>query len=214
MKSVMQRAMRATVVSLAVLGAATLVAVIGFLYQGTSADVEPGATESAIARSVRHTVIPASARGRRNPEPATAANLRSGLEHFADHCATCHANDGSGTTSIGRRLSPRVPDMRLRATQNLSDGELFYIIEHGVRLTGMPGWGDGTPEGERASWHLVHFIRHLPHLTEDELESMRALNPKTADLWREEEAERRFLSGDTAAPPSSKATTATHKHGG
>ena len=52
---------------------------------------------------------------------------------------------------MGRGLYPRAPDMRLAATQNLSDAELFYLIENGIRLTGMPGWGTGTKEGEKSS---------------------------------------------------------------
>jgi len=54
--------------------------------------------------------------------------------------------------------------MRGAETQSLSDGELFSIIEHGIRLTGMPAWGTGTPESERDSWGLVHFVRRLPKL--------------------------------------------------
>ena len=76
-------------------------------------------------------------------------------------------NDGSGDTSIGRSLYPPAPDMRAARTQALSDGELFAIIENGIRLTGMPAWGTGTPEGERDSWALVHFIRRMPSLTPD-----------------------------------------------
>ena len=82
--------------------------------------------------------------------PRTDENVRKGLEHFADHCATCHANDGSGNTTIGKNLFPPAPDMRLAATQDLTDGELFYIIEEGVRFTGMPAWSSGTPEAR--SW--------------------------------------------------------------
>jgi hypothetical protein len=101
--------------------------------------------------------------------------------------------------------------MRKPDTQSLSDGELFYIIENGVRLTGMPAWGTGTPEGAEASWALVHFIRHLPDLTEAELEQMKAMNPKSADQWREEEEARRFLEG---GEPSPKPSSGGHKHGG
>jgi hypothetical protein len=97
--------------------------------------------------------------------------------------------------------------MRRTTTQSLTDGELFSIIEHGIRLTGMPGWGDGTPERERESWALVHFIRRLERLTPDEIERMETLNPKTSEQWREEEA-RRFLAGEDAKP--SAATP--HKH--
>lgn len=110
---------------------------------------------------------------------------------------------------MGRGLYPRVPDMRLAATQSLSDGELFYIIENGVRLTGMAAWGNGTPESEAASWRLLHFIRHLPQLTDAELEEMQELNPKTADEWREEEQTRKFLEGDAEPPRAAPA----HGHG-
>lgn len=186
--------------ALAVVGAASLVGSLWFFSHGISADPEPPPAEVALARQVRRLATPVDLRARRNPEPATAENLRSGLEHFADHCAGCHANDGSGAVPIGRRLYPRAPDMRLAATQDLADGELFSIIEHGVRLTGMPGWGTGTSDGARASWHLVYFIRHLRNLTEDEQLLMRTLNPKTADEWREEDDARRFLAGENPAP--------------
>jgi mono/diheme cytochrome c family protein len=140
----------------------------------------------------------------------TAAVLNEGLAHFADHCAVCHANDGSGDTHIGRGLYPRAPDMRAAPTQGLSDGELFSIIENGIRLTGMPAWGTGTPEGERASWALVHFIRRLPNLTDEELSRMEPLNPKTAEQRRADEEARRFLIGDPPTP----APASPHKHEG
>jgi hypothetical protein len=66
--------------------------------------------------------------------------------------------------------------MRLPATQSLSDAELFYIIENGIRFTGMPGWSTGTQAGEQDSWRLVRFIRHLSTLTPEEIEQMEALN--------------------------------------
>ena len=93
--------------------------------------------------------------------------------------------------------------MRAANTQSLTDGELFSIIEHGIRLTGMPAWGNGTPEGERDSWGLVHFVRRLPKLTPEEIEHMESLNPKTPAQLKEEEETRRFLQGDGAAsaPP-------------
>ncbi|MEP7117842.1 MAG: hypothetical protein ABI880_09680, partial [Acidobacteriota bacterium] len=89
---------------------------------------------------------------------------------------------------------------RLSVTQDLSDGELFYLIEHGVKLTGMPAWGVGTPEGEQASWHLVSFIRRLSSLTEDEASEMEDLNPRGRSEWRALEEERRFLSGTLDVP--------------
>jgi mono/diheme cytochrome c family protein len=192
--------------------AAGIVAVAGGAWifsQGIGTRTPPSRVEVIMSRAARHAMIPRAARERRGPEPATAETARMGMEHWADHCATCHANDGSGDTEIGRGLYPRAPDMRLPETQQLTDGELFYIIEHGVKLTGMPAWGNGTSEGETASWHLVQFIRLLPSLGESEIAEMEALNPRSAAEWRGLEEERRFLEGDTAPPPP---TPEPHRH--
>ena len=185
---------------LAVVGLATVIGAVWFARQGVTATATPGPIEIAAARTARHWLVPASARSTPNPEPATADTLQSGLAHWADHCASCHGNDGSGDTAMGRGLYPKAPDMRRPATQDLSDGELFYLIEHGVKLTGMPAWGVGTPEGVRASWHLVQVIRRLPALTDDEITAMEDLNPRGRSEWKALEEERRFLSGTLDVP--------------
>jgi len=66
---------------------------------------------------------------------------------------------------MGRNLYPRVPDLRLPQTQNLTDGEIHYIIENGVQLTGMPAWGNPHQQLDDDSWKLVLFIRDLRPLT-------------------------------------------------
>jgi mono/diheme cytochrome c family protein len=179
---------------------------------GLSARDEPGVFETWLARRVRNLAVPDDVRDRRNPVPASAEALEDGLAHFADHCAICHGNDGSGQTQMGQGLYPKAPDMRLPATQELTDGELFHIIENGVRFTGMPAWGTGTAEGERASWHLVHFVRHLPKITPVELERMEALNPRSPEEIRQEIEEERFLEGGGEAAPAQP--PAPHRHPG
>jgi mono/diheme cytochrome c family protein len=181
--------------------------------RGLSTRTEPSRVEELMASSARRFATPAALRSQANPVEPTAEVLEQALGHFADHCATCHANNGSGDTTIGRNLYPRAPDMRAEPTQSLTDGELFSIIENGIRLTGMPAWGDGTKEGEHESWALVHFIRRLPKLTPDEIERMEALNPKTPEQFREEEEARRFLSGDdTPSDKGRKPAPKGHKH--
>ena len=181
-----------------------------FVTVGVSARPQPGRLETVAAQTVRSIAIRTRIRGLTNPVPATPDVIAEGRDHFADHCAVCHGNDGSGDTEMGRGLYPRAPDMRLPATQNLTDAELFYIIENGVRLTGMPGWSTGTREGETSSWHLVHFIRHLPKLTDDEVEHMESLNPKSPGEIRQEIEAEQFLNGaDVPAPPA----TGSHEHG-
>lgn len=184
----------------AVVGLVTTIGGLWFAAQGIGATATPGPFETTIARTARHYLVPAALRARPNPVPATAESLAEGKAHWADHCASCHGNNGSGDTPMGRGLYPKAPDMRLAATQDLSDGELFALIEHGVKLTGMPAWSTGTPEGERATWHLVRFIRQLPALTDEDLLEMEDLNPRGRAEWRALEEERRFLSGTLDVP--------------
>src|SRR5687767_9612731 len=168
--------------------------------KGLSTRTDPTMAEETIAMTLRSLATPQSVRNQPNPVEPTAAALEGALDHWADHCAACHANDGSGNTEMGRSFYPPSPDMRGARTQSLKDGELFSIIENGIRLTGMPAWGTGTPEGERESWALVHFIRRLPNLTAADIERMEGLNPQSPAKFREAEEARLFLEGITEAP--------------
>jgi len=173
--------------------ALSIAGAVAFVRRGISARPEPSRAETRVARALRHQLIPSHARSATNPVPATPEAVAAGLEHYADHCSSCHANDGSGRTPLGEGLYPRPPDLRSRATQDLSDGELFWIIENGVRLTGMPAWGE--PGSEEESWRLVHFIRHLPELTPGERIRMGGLNPRSPEEWRRLQADEEFLRG-------------------
>jgi mono/diheme cytochrome c family protein len=178
---------------------------------GISTRTAPSKTEQAIALTFRELATPRSVRDQPNPVEPTAAVLEGALEHWADHCAACHSNDGSGNTEMGRSFYPPSPDMRAPRTQALTDGELFSIIENGIRLTGMPAWGTGTPEGQRESWALVHFIRRLPGLTVADIERMQALNPQSPAKFREAEEARLFLEGMAQAPTSSTPAKPHHE---
>jgi mono/diheme cytochrome c family protein len=150
-----------------------------FFKTGFSAKAEPSSLEVLLARQARHLAIPFSQRNAANPFPTSPDLLVEARRHFADHCATCHANDGSGKTLIGQNVYPKAPDLRLPETLSLSDGELFFVIHNGIRFTAMPAFGKGNPAEDKDSWKLVHFIRHLPKLTPDELEDMKLYNPKS-----------------------------------
>ena len=186
------------VVSLGIVGAFGWVGYQLFT-TGFSAKTEPHALEVWMARQIRRLAIPIEKRNAQNPIPLSPDVMKESLAHFADHCATCHANDGSGQTPIGKNVYPKAPDLRLADTQSMSDGEIFWVIHHGIRFTAMPAWGEGDPAQDKASWKLVHFIRHLPQLTPEELNQMKALNPKTKKDLEEEAAFGQFLQGDDAA---------------
>jgi len=180
---------------------------VGFMFlktraNGFSTRAQPSALEEFAAQTARSMALPAGAKDKRNPIANSAEILADARAHWADHCAICHANDGSGDNTMGRRMYPPAPDMRKDRTQRMTDGELFYIIENGIRLSGMPAWGSGTAQDAQDSWKLVHFIRHLPALSALEIKEMEKLNPKTPDELDEERQEEQFLKGEapTGAP--------------
>ena len=166
---------------------------------GFSAKIEPPALEVFMARQIRRLAIPVEQRNAQNPIPLSPDVIKESLAHFADHCALCHANDGSGLTPIGKNTNPRALDLRLPDIQSMSDGEIFWVIHNGIRFTAMPAWGEGDPAQDKDSWKLVHFIRHLPQLTPKELDQMKALNPKAQKDLEEEAAFEEFLQGNDAA---------------
>ena len=184
-----------------------IVLVVGALYaawmvhRGFSTRTSPGTVEASLAASMRNAAYPSRYKSVRNPVTATPDVLREGMEHWADHCATCHGNNGSGDTMYGKTMYPRPPDMRAKPTQDMTDGELYYTIQNGIMLSGMPAFG--TPgDDDLDSWKLVVFIRHLPSLSQGEESEMDKMNPKSPDEMQEEQEEEKFLQGSPTPAPS------------
>jgi mono/diheme cytochrome c family protein len=181
-------------------------AAVSVLHDGLSARAKPTALETAIARTARKMAAPSGAHNQKSPVADSPDVQHEARLHFADHCAICHGNDGSGDTTIGNGLYPKPPDLRDDQTQKLSDGDIFWIIENGVRLTGMPAFGGVGFERDHDvedTWKLVHFIRHLPALTPAEKLEMEKYNPKGPEDREEEQEENNFLNGG-ATKPSAK----------
>jgi predicted CXXCH cytochrome family protein len=162
------------------------VVVLGAIYgaivirRGFSTRDEPSYLERVVARAARNLAIPGHAKKATNPWKAMPDTLKEAREIFTDRCASCHGTDGSGATTVGRNLYPKPPDLRAPLTQNLTDGQIHYIIENGVRLTGMPAWGTPHEEQGDTSWKLVLFIRDLRQPTAAE----RAQQLETAESAR------------------------------
>jgi mono/diheme cytochrome c family protein len=144
----------------------------GIFERGFSAREKPPAFEAFLARRVRYLATPSTSIRLKNPLMPAANDIGAARDYFAVNCATCHGNNGDGKTLINSGLYPPAPDLRGKETQDLTDGELFYIIRNGIRFTGMPGW-----EGDDDNiWHLVLFVRQLSALTPKDLALMNEIN--------------------------------------
>jgi predicted CXXCH cytochrome family protein len=157
----------AAYVSLAI---AVLVAIGGIWIKvrGFRASSEPSAFEATIARDLRNFSIPRVEVSKKNPYAHDALSVQQGRDLFLSRCATCHGIDGRGTTAIGTSTYPRVPNLRATATQSLSDGEIHYIIENGVQMTGMPAMPGLRSPSKNDSWALVSYIRSLRSATDQD----------------------------------------------
>lgn len=201
----------ACLIVLLALGGFCLLSLGWIVTHGVSARDSPTVLEETMARTLRHLAVPAKDRKRINPVPPTPEALAEGMAHWADHCASCHGNDGRGDTEIGRNLFPKAPDMTLPKTQGLTDGELFAIIKNGVRLTGMPAWGSPGSAQDPQTWKLVLLMRHLGRMTPKELDQMKAMNPispMARDAQREADD---FLNGIDTPESSNPSHNPSHK---
>ena len=92
------------------------------------------------------------------------AKILMGVEHFADHCAVCHGAPGVPKGDIANGLYPPPPDLALSANRYTAT-ELFWIIKHGIKMTGMPSWAD---HGDDELWATVAFLKKLPGMTPED----------------------------------------------
>jgi mono/diheme cytochrome c family protein len=137
-------------------------AMLGALLQGCTAGKHPSEEETNLANAAKDVAIPLEAGQKKNPLPETAEIVSQGQEVFLASCAQCHGADGRGDTNVGRSMTPPAMDLTSAHVQHWSDAELFWIVQNGVRLTGMPAWRSSISEND--TWKLARFIHKLPGL--------------------------------------------------
>jgi mono/diheme cytochrome c family protein len=137
-------------------------AMLGALFAGCTADKHPSPGETNLANAAKDVVIPLEAGKKTNPLPETNEVVSQGQEVFLGNCAQCHGPNGRGDANIGRSMDPPAMDLSSPHVQHWSDAELFWIIQNGVRLTGMPSWRSSISENE--TWQLARFIHNLSRL--------------------------------------------------
>ena len=122
---------------------------------------DPGPGETLIANRTTRFLIRRASKQRLPPRPADMkASAASGSTRYDAQCGACHGPDGRSQMPIGRWMYPRAADLTSDQVQSFSDQELFWIIQNGIRFTGMPGFG--KVESEDRIWNLVDYVRTLP----------------------------------------------------
>jgi mono/diheme cytochrome c family protein len=147
--------------TIAILVVAVIVIGILLMRFNLTALEEPGRLETLVADRGRHFLIHrASRRGIPPPPGDKKASIASGSVLYGLECGMCHGPDGHAQTPMGKWMYPRAADLTRADVQRYSDDELFWIIQNGIRLSGMPAFG--KVESEQHIWNLVHYVRTLP----------------------------------------------------
>ena len=151
----------------AIIVLAVVLIVIAAMRFNLSALPEPGRFETRLADLSKNFLIRRASDHGIPPRPLDVkASIVTGGSHYGLDCSVCHSDDGRGQTPLGQGLYPRVADLTSKRVQNYSDQELFWIIQNGIRLTGMPAFGQvETPDH---IWDLVNYVRTLPRNSQNQ----------------------------------------------
>ncbi len=150
------------------IGVPLLIAAFGIVNMG--ATTKPGSVERALAPWAVD--MSRERRAPREPDPYTnAVAVATGLDRYRENCLVCHGAPNVEAGELAKGLNPPAPKLQSHGTQSMSDGELFWTIKHGVRMTGMPAF-EPTHTDEQI-WKIVAFLRQLPHLTPEETAELR-----------------------------------------
>ncbi|MBI2818100.1 MAG: c-type cytochrome [Acidobacteria bacterium] len=136
-----------------------LLGFVAILSASCSADKKPSKLETTLATMAKDVAIPIQAKDLRNPLPPSQEVVQEGQAIFGQACAICHGADGRAQTELGRAMYPPAIDLTSPHVRSWSDAELFWIIQNGIRLTGMPAWKERISEED--TWKLIHFLRSL-----------------------------------------------------
>ena len=108
---------------------------------------------------------------------ADPKRITLGAGQYAEMCAGCHLAPGMKRTEIARGLYPRAPELRRKG--RLTPAEQFWVVKHGIKMTGMPAWG--VTHDDEVLWDVVAFLRKLPDLSADQYQALVKSAPKTHD---------------------------------
>jgi len=153
------------------------------------ADVKPGLIERTLAPWGRDRSVAKRAPKEKSPYAGDPAAIATGFDHYRANCVICHGSPDVAGAELSKGINPPAPALG-KEGDDTPDGELFWVIKHGIRMTAMPAFGPTHTDEE--IWKIVAFIHHLPDLTAREQDSLRAVTGEEAH----------HHTAETNAPPA------------
>jgi thiosulfate dehydrogenase len=141
---------------------------LGFL--DTRADIPVNGLEQRIAMPSLDASVDRHAPEVKNPVDAIDVNLMAGMRIYQANCASCHGDVNHPAAPLADALYPRSPQF-VQDSADMPENQNFYIIQHGIRLSGMPAWKQSLTDQE--IWQVTTFLSH-----------MQKLPPQVSDQWK------------------------------
>jgi len=142
-----------------------------------SATSKPGIVETTLANWAFIQSMQARSPQQRNPFSDDSSAVATGLNHYRENCVICHGAPGVEGGELAKGLNPPAPALERPGFQKMTDGQLFWIAKHGIRMTGMPAFGPTHSDEE--IWKIVSFVRHLPNITPEEKQKLKPASEQT-----------------------------------
>lgn len=150
-------------VGVVVAGLIGFYAIVSLGFMPANADATPPKLEKWVARKALHAAIDRLAPKGDNPLTLTDENMVAGIKLYAADCAVCHGASDGKASHIAAGLYQRAPQLAKHGVEDDEDGENYWKVSHGIRLTGMPGFSKSLSEDE--IWKLALFLKHMDKLT-------------------------------------------------
>jgi mono/diheme cytochrome c family protein len=128
-----------------------------------NADSRPGRLERWAANASLDATLAREVPSLTNPLQANDANEVAGVKLYGANCAVCHADSSGHPTFIGFGLYQHAPTLGRRGVTDDPDGETYWKITHGIRLTGMPSFAKTLDDTQR--WQIATFLKNFDKLT-------------------------------------------------
>lgn len=188
-----------------------LAAGFGFIYSGAfniAADNSHWTLTQRLIETTRERSIAIRAHDIKPIALDDPALLTMGAEHYSEMCTGCHLAPGMQGSEIRAGLNPKPPNLTGHGTQR-SSAETFWIIKHGLKMTGMPAWG--VTHDDRSIWALVAFVQKLPTLSQSQYEGLITQGDAAGHTHNDHEESDRSHE-DSAAGAKTGTGPKTHEH--
>ncbi len=171
--------------------AVTVLVLAGIGYVGVTtgtlvpanADAAPGGLEKWAASKSLHATIAREAPKSPSPVPLSDESLNEGIKIYGNNCIVCHGGANGQPSMIGFGLYQKAPLLGKHGVEDDSEGETYWKVRHGIRMTGMPAFGDSL--NDRQLWQVSLFLKHMDKLPPAPEKNWKALKNPAALVPRE-----------------------------